>query len=71
MLSKADAQAIADGLLQCPFCGVKPTASIRGPGLKAPNPKAKCATDDCMGGKLPVICLDVQSQVDAWNTRAK
>jgi hypothetical protein len=34
------------------------------------NPKAKCETEDCMGGKLPVICLDVPSQVEAWNTRA-
>lgn len=23
-----------------------------------------------MGGRLPVICLDVQSHVHAWNTRA-
>lgn len=33
------------------------------------NPKARCATEDCMGGKLPVIALDVPSDVAAWNTR--
>jgi hypothetical protein len=70
MLTKAEAQAIAARLVPCPFCGVKPTASIRGAGDSATNPKAKCTTEDCMGGKLPVICLDVPSQVDAWNTRA-
>lgn len=69
MLTKVAAQAIAEGLKNCPFCGAKPTASIRGTGISAMNPKAKCVTEDCMGGKLPVICLDVQSHVDAWNTR--
>lgn len=70
MLNKVEAQAIADGLLKCPFCGAKPTASIRGHGQTALNPRAKCATEGCLGGKLPVICIDVQDQVDAWNTRA-
>lgn len=70
MLTKAQAQAIADGLKACPFCGQRPEASIRGKADNAPNPKARCVTQDCMGAKLPVICLDVPSQVDGWNTRA-
>lgn len=70
MLTKLEAQVIAEGLKKCPFCGIRPTATIRGPGMIANNPKAKCYTDDCMGRKLPVISLDVQSDVDAWNTRA-
>jgi hypothetical protein len=70
MLMKDEAQEIADGLKNCPFCGAKPTSKIRGAGAKVSNPTARCTTEDCMGGKLPVICLDVQSYVDAWNTRA-
>ncbi len=69
-LTKVEAQAIADRLLACPFCGIKPEATIRGAGETANNPKARCATEGCMGGKLPVICLDVPDQVDGWNTRA-
>ena len=69
-MQKIEAQAVADSLLRCPFCGEKPVASIRGPQERALNPKAKCETEDCMGGKLPVICLDAPSQVHAWNTRA-
>lgn len=70
MLSKAQAQAIADGLKKCPFCGVKPTPKIRGAGEVANNPSARCATEGCMGAKLPVLCLDVPGDVAAWNMRA-
>lgn len=70
MLTKVEAEAIATSLLPCPFCGVSPTASIRGSGEVATNPKAACKTEGCMGSKLPVICLDVPEQVNAWNTRA-
>lgn len=69
-MSKAQAMKVADGLLACPFCGNRLEASIRGPGENAVNPKAKCVTEDCMGTRLPVICLDVPSQVEAWNRRA-
>jgi len=71
MLTKSEAQSIAANLLACPFCGEKLVASIRGNGGTAVNPKAKCETEDCMGSKLPVIGLDVASQVHAWNTRAQ
>lgn len=70
MLTKAQAQEVADSLLVCPFCGAKPITSIRGAKDQAMNPKAKCETGDCMGSKLPVICLDVPGHVAAWNTRA-
>lgn len=67
---RAEAQAAADSLKACPFCGAKPVAKIRGRGPQAVNPTARCATTDCMASKLPVICLDVPDQVNAWNTRA-
>lgn len=66
----AEAEVIAQGLAPCPFCGTKPTASIRGSVTIARNPKARCQTEDCMGSKLPAICLDVPEQVASWNTRA-
>jgi hypothetical protein len=68
-MSKSEARLVADGLLACPFCGCKPTATIRGDSEVAVNPKAQCATEDCWGAKLPVICLDVPEQVNGWNTR--
>jgi hypothetical protein len=70
VLTKAEAHAIAASLLACPFCGAKPTPSIRGEGEVTINPKARCETEDCWGARLPVIGLDVPSQVSAWNTRS-
>ena len=70
MLTKVKAQEVADSLLACPFCGVKPTANIRGAKDMAVNPRAKCETEGCMAGKLPVICLDNPDDLAAWNTRA-
>ena len=52
-------------LKPCPFCG-RPLA-IR---WRKINPKAHCATPGCIGGKLPVLQLDIPEFVDAWNTRA-
>lgn len=69
MMLKIDAQKVADSLLACPFCGARLTVNIRGAGEMAINPKAKCETEDCMGSKLPVICLDSPEHVAAWNTR--
>jgi hypothetical protein len=70
MISKIEAQSVADSLLPCPFCGCRLTAKIGGAGDKAFNPSARCETEDCMGSKLPVLGLDVPSQVSAWNRRA-
>ena len=69
-MNKVEAQAVADSLKFCPFCGANPTPSIRGQGESAPNPKARCLTEDCMGARLPVICLDIPEDVAAWNRRA-
>jgi hypothetical protein len=48
----------------CPFCG-KPLTAKR--WLK---PFAQCQTEGCFGRKIPVVSLDVPSDVEAWNTRA-
>ncbi|UBQ44605.1 hypothetical protein [Comamonas thiooxydans] len=69
-LTKQQAQAVADSLKHCPFCGKRLDASIRGPGVYAINPKARCITEDCWGSKLPVLPLDVPEFVAAYNTRA-
>ena len=68
-MRKADAQQVAEQLKPCPFCGCGLEINLRGSGEFAPNPTAKCVTADCMGGRLPTICLDVLSQVAGWNTR--
>jgi hypothetical protein len=49
----------------CPFCGHHLQVTWR-----RANPKAKCATVDCWGGKSPVVMLDIPEQVAAWNQRA-
>ncbi len=67
---KVEAFAVASSLMPCPFCGVHLTASVRGNGDKAPNPKASCKTDGCYGGRMPVLCLDIPEDVEAWNRRA-
>ena len=69
-LTKHQAQAVADSLKPCPFCGQRLDVSIRGPGEHAINPKARCTTEDCWGSKLPTLPLDVPEFVAAWNTRA-
>lgn len=51
-------------LLPCPFCGRELTARWDGA-----NPRAKCDTPDCMGGRLPVVNLDVPGDIASWNTR--
>lgn len=52
-------------LKPCPFCGCDLESK-----WNRPNPSAKCTTPDCMGSKLPSLCLDVPEHVEAWNTRA-
>jgi hypothetical protein len=52
-------------LKPCPFCGCELESK-----WNRPNPSAKCATTDCMGSKLPSLCLDVPDHIRAWNTRA-
>ena len=52
-------------LKPCPFCGADLDVK-----WARNNPSARCVTADCMGAKLPVICLDVPGSIEAWNTRA-
>lgn len=67
---KSDAYAVVESLKACPFCGEKLTASVRGAGDHAPNPKASCKTQGCYGTRLPVLCLDIPEDVAAFNRRA-
>lgn len=53
-------------LLPCPFCGNDLESK-----WDRMNPSARCVTPDCLGGKLPVLNLDVPASVDAWNTRTE
>lgn len=68
-LTKQEAQAVAQSLKPCPFCGQCLDMSIRGAGVHAANPKARCLTEECWGSKLPALPLDVPEFVAAWNTR--
>lgn len=56
---------MASDLLPCPFCGCALDAQ-----WNRPNPKARCRTEGCKGGQLPVLNLDVPEDIAAWNTRA-
>lgn len=49
----------------CPFCQNQLTSKAG-----RINPYARCITPECFGTKMPVVNLDVQSDVIAWNTRA-
>lgn len=53
-------------LKPCPFCGCELDSK-----WNRANPSAKCATPECMGSKLPSLCLDVPEHIEAWNTRAE
>lgn len=53
-------------LKPCPFCGCELESR-----WNRANPSAKCATPECMGSKLPSLCLDVPEHIEAWNTRAE
>lgn len=67
---KSEAYAVYQSLKGCPFCGEKLTATLRGTGDVAPNPKASCKTVGCYGARLPVLCLDIPEDVAAFNLRA-
>ncbi len=54
----------APHLKPCPFCGCKLESK-----WNRPNPSARCASENCIGGKLPVLCLDDEGSIDAWNKR--
>jgi len=69
-MNRVEAQRIADSLKPCPFCGQQPTARLHGPDGAVPNPSARCRTPDCMGSRLPSLCLDIPADVQAWNQRA-
>ena len=50
----------------CPFCGSHLLQKVG-----RCNPSARCTTDGCKGKQLPVLNLDMPSDIDAWNTRAE
>lgn len=52
-------------LKPCPFCGCELESR-----WNRMNPAARCVTERCVGSKLPVLCLDVPGEIEAWNTRA-
>lgn len=68
-MTKAAAQAVHASLKARPFCGHRLEATILGSDDRTPNPRAKCATEGCWGGKLPVLSLDIPEHVAAYNTR--
>lgn len=51
-------------LKPCPFCG-----NALEENRRRMNPYARCATPDCMGGKLPLISLDAPGDIERWNRR--
>lgn len=52
-------------LADCSFCGKPPEVVWR-----KFNPRAGCKSEGCMGAKLPAISLDLQEDIDRWNTRS-
>lgn len=49
----------------CPFCGEALQINQR-----KHNPFARCATAGCVGGKLPLLNIELAEDVEAWNRRA-
>lgn len=50
-------------LLPCPFCGKMLRVRV------SKNPYGVCDTEDCYGGKMPIVNLNVPEDVAAWNRR--
>lgn len=57
--------ATPPALANCPWCN---KALFR--GRSKINPYAVCRTEECFGAKMPVVNLDVPSDVTAYNRRA-
>jgi hypothetical protein len=55
----------AEKLKPCPFCG----KDLEVHNLRF-NPYARCATEGCKGSQLPLLNIDIPSDIEAWNTRA-
>lgn len=63
-ITSGESDGDGEGLKPCPFCGQE-LEEIR----RRFNPYARCKTRDCMGGKMPVISLDVPEEIKRWNRR--
>ncbi|HBO5298369.1 TPA: hypothetical protein L4W52_000377 [Pseudomonas aeruginosa] len=55
---------MSNELLPCPFCGQALTVNRR-----KHNPYARCETIDCKASQLPILNLDMQADIDRWNSR--
>lgn len=55
---------MSEKLRSCPFCGAELYR------LQVEDPLAVCRTPECFGASMPLVVLDHQPSVDAWNRRA-
>ncbi|MFY9960568.1 hypothetical protein [Pseudomonas sp.] len=62
----SNTEQMVSELLPCPFCGQKLELSNR-----KYNHWARCATDGCKGGQLPLLNTELAADIVSWNTRAQ
>jgi hypothetical protein len=62
----SNTEQMVSELLPCPFCGQRLELSNR-----KYNHWARCATDGCKGGQLPLLNTELAADIVSWNTRAQ